>query len=303
MIKKGLAVLPVTLLLIAAVLVGAPSIGQADVIISTVTAQTTFTTLPLITGCAALPCTRTYANTMPPDNNPNGTTWNFTGGTITLAPGQSLVLTQNQADQGNSSLNTGLPGFNFDTSEANAGRAANPYTVTVNGTSFADNGGTGGNGVLNDNGNDNPSSTANNEAANWVKIGGVAGKYDVYVGYADTLHSNACNDGPSGNCLPFIAGTTGVSNIWDGSGGTSTAATFFLGNPTNIPGYTTGAGTTSHCDVEQTNSALWNCWDAGAILIVNTEVPEPSTVLLVGTLIVGLIAISLRRARQGAAAA
>ena len=41
----------------------------------------------------------------------------------------------------------------------------------------------------------------------------------------------------------------------------------------------------------------------GAILIVNTEVPEPSTVLLVGTLIVGLIAISLRRARPGAAAA
>ena len=121
--------------------------------------------------------------------------------------------------------------------------------------------------------------------------------YDVYVGYADTLHSNACNDSDT-NCLPY-SGSTGVGSIWNGTGGSS-AATYFLGNPTNIPGYT---GTTKHCHVEQTNSALWDCWDAGAILIVNTEVPEPSTVLLVGTLIVGLIAISLRRARQGAAAA
>ena len=286
MIKKGLAVLSVTILMIAAVLAGAPSIGQADVIISTVTATDTFTNPAL---------TRTYANTTPPDNNPNGTTWNFTGGTITLHPGQSLVLTQNQANQGNSSLTNGLPGFNFDTSEANAGRAATPYTVTVNGAAYSDNGGTGGNGVLNANGQDQPASTTHNEAANWVKIGGVAGQYDVYVGYADTLHSDACADG--GNCLPFSG--TGVANIWDGTGG-STAATFFLGHPTNIPGYT---GTTQHCNVEQTNSALWNCWDAGAILIVNTEVPEPSTVLLVGTLIVGLIAISLRRARQGTAAA
>jgi hypothetical protein len=298
MIKNGLAVLPVTLLLIAAVLAGSPSIGQADVIISTVAASDTFITPPVIPGCAALPCTRTYSNTAA-DNSPNGQTWTLpgAGNTVTLAPGQSLVLTQNQANAGNSSTANGLPGFNFDTSEANAGRAATPYTVTVNGTAFPDTGGTGGNGVLNANGTDDPSSTTHNEAANWVKIGGVAGQYDVYVGYADTLHSDACADGASGNCLPFSG--TGVSNIWDGTGG-STAATFFLGHPTNIPGYT---GTTQHCDVAQGNSALWNCWDGGAILIVDTEVPEPSTVLLVGTLIVGLIAISLRRARQGTAAA
>jgi len=290
MIKKGLAVLPVTLLLIAGVLAGAPSIGQADVIISTVVVADTL---------------QTYANTKPPDTTVNptvpGPTWNFTGGTITLKPGQSLVLTQNQANQGNSSTDTGLPGFNFDTSEANKGTKATQYTVTVNGTDFVDNGGVSGaaNGPLNANGQDQPASTSHNEAANWVKIGSGTG-YDVYVGYADTLHTNACADNSDNNCLPFSG--TGVSNIWDGSGGSS-AATFFLGKPTNIPGYTTDPGTTSHCTVGQTDPTKFDCWDAGAILIVNTEVPEPSTVLLVGTLIVGLIAISLRRARQGAAAA
>jgi len=49
-----------------------------------------------------------------------GTTWTFAP--INLGPGQSLVLTQNQ-NQLTSSLPTGLPGFNFDTSE-NAGVAA-----------------------------------------------------------------------------------------------------------------------------------------------------------------------------------
>src|SRR5262249_20084295 len=167
-----------------------------------------------------------------------------------------------------------------------------------------DNGGVSGatSGVLNDFGLDQPASTVHNEAANWVKIGSGTGD-DVYVGYADTLHSGDCADGgASGNCLPFTAGTTGVANIWDGSGGTSTAATYFLGHPTDIPGY---SGTPTHCTfgTASTPSSQFDCWDAGAILIVNTEVPEPSTVLLVGTLIFGLIAISLRRARQGAAAA
>src|SRR5215470_7047507 len=155
MIKRGLAVLPVAIPLMGALLVGAPSIGQADVIISTVTVSDTFTNPAL---------TRTYSNTAA-DNNPNGQTWTLpgAGNTVTLAPGQSLVLTQNQLNQGNSSTDNGLPGFNFDTSEANAGRAATPYTVTVNGTAFSDNGGTGGNGVLNANGIDNPDSTVLNE--------------------------------------------------------------------------------------------------------------------------------------------
>src|SRR6266446_9760910 len=90
-------------------------------------------------------------------------------------------------------------------------------------------------GVLNDSGVDLPASTTQNEAANWVKIGGVAGSYDLYVGYADTLHSNSCKDG--GNCLPFSAGPPTVPNtIWDGTGG-STAATHFLGHASNLPGY------------------------------------------------------------------
>src|SRR5215472_4314213 len=115
--KRVFGVFAVTILMIGAVLAATPSVGQADVIISSVSVAESVTT---------------YTGSTAPGN-----TWNFSGigppTPITLHPGQSLVLTQNQANQGNSSLTNGLPGFNFDTSEANRGAAATQYTVTING--------------------------------------------------------------------------------------------------------------------------------------------------------------------------
>src|SRR5215472_821403 len=118
--NRVLAIFSTTILMVGAVLATTPSVGQADVVISSVSVADSL---------------HTYTG-----GTPAGNTWDFTGiglpGQITLHPGQSLVLTQNQANQGNSSTTTGLPGFNFDTSEANKGTKATQYTVTVNGTDF-----------------------------------------------------------------------------------------------------------------------------------------------------------------------
>lgn len=267
MSKRKSALVWIVGLALGVSLFAVPSIGQADVIITDI--SVTNSNGANFTGGAA------------------GNLWVFSP--ITLAPGQSLVLTQNPGG-GSSSLPFGLPGFNFDTSEVGP-NAATQYTVAVNGTSFVDNSVSSTAGILNAGGLDEPGSTLKNEAANWVKIGGVAGSYDLYVGYADTLHSNACLD--SGNCLPSSDGPPTVPNtIWDGTGG-STRADFFLGNATNLPSYPASP----HCNVGETTAASFNCYDAGAILIVST-VPEPSSVLLVGTVLMGLAAVGLRRIRK-----
>jgi len=254
MSRKTLVFGSVMALAIGISLFAVPCISRADTIITAITV--TNATGGNFTGGAA------------------GNTWVFAP--ITLTAGQSLVLTQNQNGAG-STLPSGQPGFNFDSSE-NGGTAAGQYTVKVNGTdTFLDTSTSATAGVLNDSGVDLPGSTTQNEAANWVKIGGVAGSYDLYVGYADTLHSDACKDG--GNCLPFSAGPPTVPNtIWDGTGG-STAATHFLGHASNLPGYPASP----HCNVEQLVAASYNCFDAGSILIVSTVVPEPVTMFLGGT--------------------
>src|SRR5215468_6906881 len=134
-----------------------------------------------------------------------GNTWNL-GAPIVLGDGQTAVLTQNQNNAGNRSLTTGLPGFNFDSSDKGTAN----YTISINGLApVADA------NILNFGGIDNPTSTTLNEARDWtfittLDLGG--GHFlDIFTGYVDTLHSDACADA-SGNCLPTSNGPPTIPN-------------------------------------------------------------------------------------------
>jgi len=197
-----------------------------------------------------------------------GTTWNL-GAPIVLGDGQTAVLTQNQNNAGNSSLTTGLPGFNFDTSDKGTAN----YTISINGLApVADA------NILNLGGVDNPDSTTLNEARDWTFITtldlGGGHTLDIFTGYVDTLHSNACADA-SGNCLPTSNGPPTIPNTIFLNN-----ANVALGNPTNIPGYPVSP----HCDVGNANPITAGCFDAGAILFVEhvRATPEPSSLFLLG---------------------
>src|SRR5262249_58064103 len=116
----------------------------------------------------------------------------------------------------------GAAGFNFDTSEF----GTTPYSTSVNGTLVPV---TGSNIRLNFGGVDNPTSTSISEAGNLLLYGSVAfgtDILDVYTGYVDTLHTNACADS-DGNCRPNDPLAGGIFHTFDGIGG-STAATSFI---------------------------------------------------------------------------
>jgi len=196
-----------------------------------------------------------------------GNTWNLAA-PIVLGDGQTAVLTQNQAGVA-STLPSGLPGFNFDTSDKGTAN----YTISINGLApVADA------NILNLGGVDNPTSTTLNEARDWtfittLDLGG--GHFlDIFTGYVDTLHSDACADA-SGNCLPTSAGPPTIPNTIFLNN-----ANVALGNPTNLPDYPVSP----HCDVNNANPITAGCFDAGAILLVEhvRGVPEPSSLFLLG---------------------
>jgi hypothetical protein len=178
--------------------------------------------------------------------------WTFPGGSVSLAPGETLVLTQ-------TALIPGLGG-NFDTSERVRPtipmhlpcNAASPCTTTIEldttGTGFVTVYTNAANPLPGDElsfFNNDDETVTSNEASPLRNVGGGLG-FLLDIGYADNVH---------GVSSPICRATGCLTSIFDGDGGTTRATRFF------------GAGINSLLG----NFCVLHCFDAGVVLITATS--------------------------------
>ncbi len=187
--------------------------------------------------------------------------WTFP---IPLDVGQDLVLTQKDA--------ANRRAYNFDTSDEHG---VPVITITSEGitTTFVDT-----LGVLSLKGHDAENTVAN-EAQNYgAPLHGPG--YDLYLGYADNVHTGPC--GAYASSLGLDGSSTCLPSPFE-------HAVAFEGLPAFLP------NELGLIEDQPWHCRFDDCYDAGVLRIVATDpIPEPASLLLLGAGLL-IVAIQMRR--------